>query len=355
MTEHNSIAVKIAKASAAVGGSLKADARNADQNYNYISADKILTVAGQALADAGVAILPAITNANVETATYTNKYGEKTRHDATVTFVMTIAADDGQIEMPWIGCGNDYIVPDKAIYKAITSGHKYFIMKLLNIGEGNEDGEHETKAPDQSAQRQPERPVQRPAVQKPAPAPVVRTQRNDAQELLRDVDEVEGKHHGYNAEIFLVGENALNSVEELPSHLADFGSPLNPDGDEYNPFHDDKTSLRDIVFEGSTGKFVEACRREGAASDRVCTPPQYGFLKSVIISIGSKETHHDILHVLAGRQVDSENLPPFGLAKYLLDVLPAESGNKGDKVKNTDARHPGAVAAVKEIHAKLSA
>ena len=340
MTEHNSIAVKIAKASAAVGGSLKADARNADQNYNYISADKILTVAGQALADAGVAILPAITNANVETATYTNKYGEKTRHDATVTFVMTIAADDGQIEMPWIGCGNDYIVPDKAIYKAITSGHKYFIMKLLNIGEGNEDGEHETKAPDQSAQRQPERPVQRPAVQKPAPAPVART----PQDSLRA-----------HAETFLVGENALDSVEELPSHLADFGSPLNPDGDEYNPFHDDKTSLRDIVFEGSTGKFVEACRREGAASDRVCTPPQYGFLKSVVLGIGSEETHHDILHVLAGRQVDSENLPPFGLAKYLLDVLPAESGNKGDKVKNTDARHPGAVAAVKEIHAKLSA
>jgi len=158
-----------------------------------------------------------------------------------------------------------------------------------------------------------------------------------------------------HAETFLVGENALDSVEELPSHLADFGSPLNPDGDEYNPFHDDKTSLRDIVFEGSTGKFVEACRREGAASDRVCTPPQYGFLKSVVLGIGSEETHHDILHVLAGRQVDSENLPPFGLAKYLLDVLPAESGKKGEKVKNIDARHPGAVAAVKEIHAKLSA
>jgi len=113
--------------------------------------------------------------------------------------------------------------------------------------------------------------------------------------------------------------------------------------------------LADIVFEGNTGKFIDACRREGAFSDGYCTKPQYGFLKSVIIGIGSEETHHDILHVLAGRQVDSENLPPFGLAKYLLDVLPAEKGKKGDKVKNTDARHPGAVAAVKEIHAKLSA
>jgi len=34
----------------------------------------------------------------------------------------------------------------------------------------------------------------------PAPASVARTQRNDVEELLRDVDEVEAKHHGYNAD-----------------------------------------------------------------------------------------------------------------------------------------------------------
>jgi hypothetical protein len=32
------------------------------------------------------------------------------------------------------------------MYKAITSGHKYYLMKLLNIGEGNEDGEHDNVA-----------------------------------------------------------------------------------------------------------------------------------------------------------------------------------------------------------------
>jgi len=247
----------------------------------------------------------------------------------------------------WVG--SEYpIVPDKntpqALGSAMTYARRYTLSAMIGVvADEDDDGNSASgngNQQQQSAQRQPERPVQRPAVQKPAPAPVART----PQDSLRA-----------HAETFLVGENALDSVEELPSHLADFGSPLNPDGDEYNPFHDDKTSLRDIVFEGSTGKFVEACRREGAASDRVCTPPQYGFLKSVVLGIGSEETHHDILHVLAGRPVNSENLPGFALAKYLLDVLPAESGKKGEKVKNTDARHPGAVAAVKEIHAKLSA
>ena len=271
----------------------------------------------------------------------------------------------------WVG--SEYpIVPDKntpqALGSAMTYARRYTLSAMIGVvADEDDDGNSASgngNQQQQSAQRQPERPVQRPAVQKPAPVararhdigdgenltastlgeapasikagmpgdnpfiappPVARTQRNDAQELMRDVDEVEEKHHGYNADA------------------------------EDNPFHDVKTSLRDIVFEGNTGKFIDACRREEANSDGYCTKQQYGFLKSVVIGIGSEESHHDILHVLAGRPANSENLPGFGLAKYLLDVLPAESGKKGEKVKNTDARHPGAVAAVKEIHAKLSA
>lgn len=138
---------KIAAASKDVGGKLSADKTNKDQGYDYLSADKILTVCGQALAGQGVALFPAIMEMSAETVTYlkTWKGGseEKTRYDARVQFLMKLSDGEDTQDLLWYGLGSDYAVPDKAVYKAITSGHKYFLMKLLNVGAGNEDGEHE--------------------------------------------------------------------------------------------------------------------------------------------------------------------------------------------------------------------
>lgn len=136
----NTLIGKIAKASLKVGA-LETDKTNTQQNYKYISADKILERGGDALCEAGVVIIPSITQETTE-AVKTDKGG--TRYDSIVHFLMTITDGETQLEMPWCGRGNDYSVPDKALYKAITSGHKYFLMKLLNIGVGNEDGEHES-------------------------------------------------------------------------------------------------------------------------------------------------------------------------------------------------------------------
>jgi len=139
----NTLIAKIAAASIAVG-SLATDKVNASQNYKYISADKILERAGDALAQAGVMVIPSITFEETVQVDYTDNYGKaKSRFDATVHFAMVLADGESQLEVPWRGRGNDYAVPDKALYKAITSGHKYFLMKLLNIGVGNEDGEHD--------------------------------------------------------------------------------------------------------------------------------------------------------------------------------------------------------------------
>jgi len=135
------LASKIAKASQIVGGSLAKDKTNTSDRYSYVSADQILSAAGQALAEVGVTIFPSVASSNVEV--FERGQG-KYRYDATVQFVFFIADDEGQMELMWPGYGSDYTVPDKAIYKAITSGHKYFLAKLLNIGAGNEDGEHES-------------------------------------------------------------------------------------------------------------------------------------------------------------------------------------------------------------------
>jgi hypothetical protein len=157
------LAERIARASVAVGA-FAADKRNKEQNYDYISADQVLSRAGDALAKESVALFPSVLDETVEVYEYVDNYNKtKRRYDARVTFNMVLSDGETTLELVWIGRGSDYAVPDKALYKAITSGHKYFLMKLLNIGVGNEDGEHET------ADEQPARPAQKPAA-KPAPA-----------------------------------------------------------------------------------------------------------------------------------------------------------------------------------------
>lgn len=136
----DTLASKIAKASIEVG-SLSADKRNKEQNYDYLSADQILQKAGDALAKNGVVVIPSITFTEIKA---TERQGKPPRLDAQVSFLMTVTDGTEKHESDWVGFGTDYSTPDKAVYKAITSGHKYFEMKLLNIGIGNEDGEHES-------------------------------------------------------------------------------------------------------------------------------------------------------------------------------------------------------------------
>jgi len=147
------IASKIAQASKNVGGKLRADKRNEQQNYGYISADKILSVCGQALAEEGIAVIPAIMDVQDAVVEYESYGKKKNRIDTRVHFLMKISDGENEIDLMWIGMGSDYSTPDKALYKAITSGHKYFLMKLLNVGEGNEDGEHEIQESTSKVQR----------------------------------------------------------------------------------------------------------------------------------------------------------------------------------------------------------
>lgn len=136
----NTISEKIVKASHEVGA-LATDKKNPQGNYDYISSDKILQRAGDALANNGLSLVPSITSA--VTDAYRTNEQSKPFWCANVAMVMTLSDGETTLEYPWHGMGTDYTVADKAFFKAITSGHKYFLMKLLNIGVGNEDGEHE--------------------------------------------------------------------------------------------------------------------------------------------------------------------------------------------------------------------
>ena len=123
-----------------------ADKTNQQQRYDYISADAILSIVGRVLAENGVMIIPAVSDEQIEVV---NPKPNQTRYDSLITLRMTVTDGADSFESMWIGRGSDYMTPDKATYKAITSGHKYYLMKLFNIGIGNEDGEHDNQAAQQ--------------------------------------------------------------------------------------------------------------------------------------------------------------------------------------------------------------
>jgi hypothetical protein len=127
--------------------SVTADARNSFQKYDYISADKVLGVVGGAMAEAGLAIIPSV----LKTDIHWND-SAKGMFVAEVTMSMQVVYTEGEsTDHLWVGVGVDYASPDKAVYKAITSGHKYFLMKLFCFGVGNEDGEHDEPTEKQKA------------------------------------------------------------------------------------------------------------------------------------------------------------------------------------------------------------
>jgi hypothetical protein len=171
LTEMN-LAQRLAAARVDIG-SLKADKTNKDQGYDYISADKILERCGDVLANLGISIIPSVVESTLTAVDRPNK-GPRIDAVLKMSFEMT----DGKTDYVsyWVGCGSDYVTPDKAIYKAITSGHKYFLMKLLNIGVGNEDSEHENEEPDK---KQPETKKSSPTLQntsQPEPQPAQPTE-----------------------------------------------------------------------------------------------------------------------------------------------------------------------------------
>jgi len=101
---------KLAQASLDVG-KLAADKRNKEQNYDYLSADLILSKAGEALAKVGVAIYPSVLLDEVNRFEYTDQYGKaKARYDARIQLQFTVTDGDMLEICNWYGAG-EVIIP----------------------------------------------------------------------------------------------------------------------------------------------------------------------------------------------------------------------------------------------------
>lgn len=157
-----SLAKKLSEVMAAVERIPK-HGRNTFHNYDYATeADIVAAIRGE-LSKRSVILLPAITGRSREPV------GEKgsvlTHLDMEFTF---IDGDSGEmITRPWLGVGSDK--DDKAGYKAMTGGEKYFLLKTFLIPTGD-DPEQEGEQP--PAGKRPAKPglPTRPAAAAPSPA-----------------------------------------------------------------------------------------------------------------------------------------------------------------------------------------
>jgi hypothetical protein len=116
--------------------------RNEFHRYDYATEADIVSVVRQELASRKVMLVPSVQNH--ERHDITTKKNE--RGDPLTVLHMTFTFYDGDsgesIVMPWLGVGQDG--GDKGVYKAMTGGEKYFLMKTFLMPTGD-DPENDSK------------------------------------------------------------------------------------------------------------------------------------------------------------------------------------------------------------------
>lgn len=118
--------------------------RNTFHNYDYATEADIVAAVRSELAKRHVMLLPEVVSCDFREL-QPNKDG-KPRDPLTVlhmTFTFLDGESDEVIAKPWIGIGQDG--GDKGVYKAMTGGEKYFLMKTFLMPTGD-DPEREDKA-----------------------------------------------------------------------------------------------------------------------------------------------------------------------------------------------------------------
>jgi len=141
MTE-TTLAARLAAAMRRMGN-LKPDKFNQADRFAYRSADLILSAANEALAAEGVVIIPAVEELAERVG---QSGGGKARYEAQIKMRFIVTDGAASFEVMWSSLGVDYTAPDRALAKAITLGHKYFVAKLLMVGVGNDEDDHEQEA-----------------------------------------------------------------------------------------------------------------------------------------------------------------------------------------------------------------
>lgn len=133
------VAAAIVAAMAAVRGVGK-NGHNGEQNFKYRKYDDILSVAHDALVEAGLAILPDVVEMKQRTVDVVTKHG----HNRTVTttvvkvkYTLIAASDASERSFTFYGEASDY--GDKSLGKALSYAEKMMLIKVLKIPVDSDD------------------------------------------------------------------------------------------------------------------------------------------------------------------------------------------------------------------------
>lgn len=130
-TGQANLATKLHKARAAANPVGK-EGRNDQQKYDYVRAEDVIAEAQRVLDQVAVVVTPQILDVQLEEAGQTR--GGTISRIATVLleFDVTDAESGESMTRQWAGTGWD-APGDKALYKAVTGGTKYFLAHLIGI------------------------------------------------------------------------------------------------------------------------------------------------------------------------------------------------------------------------------
>lgn len=115
---------------------------NEFHKYKYVTESDLVDALRGKLAKAGIVIIPSVEKATTHVGAVQTKSGSQSLTDLEMSFTIYDAVSDQKITAKWAGQGAD--AGDKGIYKAMTGGMKYFLMKTFLVSTGDDpEGERE--------------------------------------------------------------------------------------------------------------------------------------------------------------------------------------------------------------------
>jgi hypothetical protein len=154
-----SVASKVVQVMGAIGA-VKSDKSNDYQRFSYVSAELILTTARKHMHDVGLVCIPAMTNITQTDTTYLISY-EFTLIDVDDPENPMVQHWAQSIPIESKSTKGNYI-DDKAIGKATTYAHKYFLKKLFLVSDKDDDdidsSDSSQYAKNNQQQKQPQKP-----------------------------------------------------------------------------------------------------------------------------------------------------------------------------------------------------
>jgi len=343
MTETKGIAQKVAKVMTAVR-KLSKDGDNKFDNYKYITGDQAFEKLGGAMAEAGLVALPTIIE--VTTDTVPTKSGSQYRTVIHGQITLADADSSDTWTSDWYGEGTDR--GDKSINKAMTAMMKYYLLRLFQIGSGDDADADSPEEPHPRGTTS-----QAPRLEKPKPQPSPNVSRETVTAQHRQPSPTVSRETSKPQ----VTPGVPASDSDVDMGMGDGWEEL-PNREESDHQYCERAALimhaDDVELTDMATRLIAKCRElDKSSGDKALSivkkdgtgSGQYGLLTGKLDRLTApSKAHRFILSALCGRVISQEN-PPGWKCKELIDWLQDDNAAKA----NTEQALRDVWAAVRQV------